>query len=57
MVAANSTPLVTKNDSGLVNVPANLAVFQIESNGMLRYVSKYEFPAGSDDIFWMGLVA
>ncbi len=56
LVVANLAPLLVKKGTSISITPANLAVFRITADGKLEYVRRYDFPASSDDIFWMGII-
>ncbi len=57
LVVANSTPLLVRHGDQLTMTPANLAVFSIAADGSLRHVRRYDVDAGSEKVFWSGMVA
>ena len=56
LIVANLSPLLVRNGRSITVTPANLAVFRIAADGRLTYVRRYDFPPGSDDLFWMGII-
>ena len=49
--------LVVGNQSTTPEVPANLAVFGVGSDGTLTFVQRYDVAVGRKPLWWMGIVA
>ena len=49
--------LVVGNQSTTPEVPANLAVFRVGSDGTLTFVERHDVAAGRKPLWWMGMVA
>ena len=57
LVAANCETHLVKEDDEVREVSANLAVFEVRSDGTLNFVRKYDVELGPQDkLFWMGMV-
>lgn len=57
LVAANSETHWVKEGSNIRSVSANLAVFEIRTDGSLGFVRKYDVELGGlAKLFWMGIV-
>jgi 6-phosphogluconolactonase len=57
LVAAHIMPLLVREGGALRTVPASLALFQIDDDGKLDFVRKYDVDVGDRTMFWMGMVA
>ena len=57
LVAANLAPSKMPKGDSLVDVPANLAIFRVGSDGRLTYLRRNPVDVGPEMIWWMGLVA
>jgi len=49
--------LIVGNQTTTDNVPANVAVFRIGSDGRLTFVSRHDLAVGRRPLWWSGLVA
>ena len=68
LVAANGETHLVKAGDEIREVAANLAVFEVRSDGTLRFIRKYDMPVpltnyspasgnfGSDELYWAGFV-
>jgi len=57
LVAANAETHLVKDGEAIREVSSNLAVFEVRSDGTLRFVRKHDVVLGRDDkMFWMGMV-
>jgi 6-phosphogluconolactonase (cycloisomerase 2 family) len=57
LVAANAETHWVKEGDAVREVSANLAVFEVKSDGTLAFVRKYDIALHAQDkLFWMGLV-
>ncbi len=57
LVVGNQTTRLVRDGDNLKTVPANLAVFRIQTGGRLDFVRRYDVAAGQKPLWWMGLVA
>lgn len=57
LVAANAETHLVKQGDDVREVSANLAVFEVDGDGRLKFVRKYDVELGPQDkLFWMGMV-
>ena len=56
LVAAHITPMDVRDASGIMTVPATMAVFRIEQDGKLSYMRRYDVDVGKAFLWWMGMV-
>lgn len=56
LIAANQKAMAIQQGGGVAQVPANLALYRIGSDGKLSYVRKYDVTQGGEAL-WMGIVA
>ena len=56
LVAAHITPMDVRDASGIITVPATMAVFRIEQDGKLSYMRRYDVDVGKAFLWWMGMV-
>lgn len=57
LVAGNAETHWVKEGDSVREVSGNLAVFEVNADGTLRYVRKYDVALGTDEkLFWMGMV-
>jgi 6-phosphogluconolactonase (cycloisomerase 2 family) len=52
LVVGNQTTTVVAGNT----VPANLAVFRIQADGMLEFTQRYDLAVGRKPLWWTGLV-
>jgi len=57
LVVGNQTTMTVRDGTAVKTVPANLAVFRIQSDGKLEFVQKYDVGVGRKPLWWTGLVA
>jgi hypothetical protein len=56
-VVANQSSMFVREGNTVRNVPASLAVFRIQGNGKLEYLSKRDVDVDANRLlFWMTLV-
>lgn len=56
LIAANSQPILARENGVVKTIPASLAVFRVGDDGKLTYVNKLDVDAGEATMFWMGIV-
>ena len=57
LVSANCETHVVKQGTEIREICANLAVFEMKSDGTLRFARKYDVElSGTDKLFWAGMV-
>ena len=57
LVVGNQTTRLVRDGDNVKTVPANLAVFRIQTDGRLDFVRRYDVAVGQKPLWWMGLVA
>jgi len=57
LVVGNQTSVSMRDGGSTTEVPANLAVFRVGSDGMLTFVQRYDVAVGRKPLWWMGIVA
>ena len=57
LVVGNKNTVSVREGESTKMVPANLAVFQVGSNGTLSFVQRYDIAVASKPLWWMGMVA
>jgi 6-phosphogluconolactonase (cycloisomerase 2 family) len=57
LVVGNQNSVSVKEGESTKEVPANLAVFRIASDGTLTFVQRYDVAVGRKPLWWMGIVA
>jgi 6-phosphogluconolactonase (cycloisomerase 2 family) len=57
LVVGNQTTLPVRDGDTVKTVPANVALFRIQSNGKLGFVQRYDMAVGRKPLWWVGLVA
>ncbi len=56
LVVGNQTTRLVRDGDNVKTVPANLAVFRIQTDGKLDFVRRYDLAVGHKPLWWMGLV-
>ena len=56
LVAEHNLPVTVRDGDRLSVVAAGLSVFQINDDGKLKFVRKYEIDTGEQSMFWIGMV-
>ena len=56
LVVGNQNSVSVKEGGSTKEVPANLAVFRIASDGTLTFVQRYDVAVGRKPLWWMGIV-
>jgi 6-phosphogluconolactonase len=57
LVVGNQSSVSVRDGNSTTEVPANLAVFRIGSDGLLTFVARHDVAAGRKPLWWMGIVA
>jgi 6-phosphogluconolactonase len=57
LVVGNQSSVPARDGTATTEVPANLAVFRVGSDGMLTFVERHDVAAGRKPLWWMGIVA
>lgn len=57
LATAHVRTLEVNTDGATRIFPAGVTLFRIGDNGRLDYIRKYDFDVGSQQLFWMGMVA
>jgi 6-phosphogluconolactonase (cycloisomerase 2 family) len=57
LVVGNQSSVSVRDGNSTNEVPANLAVFRIGSDGTLTFVQRYDVAVGRKPLWWMGIVA
>ena len=57
LVVGNQNSVSVKEGGSTKEVPANLAVFRIASDGTLTFVQRYDVAIARKPLWWMGIVA
>ena len=57
LVTAHVRTLSVTEGAGVRTVPAGFSVFRLGGDGRLEFVRKYDLEAGSEQLFWMGMVS
>jgi 6-phosphogluconolactonase (cycloisomerase 2 family) len=57
LVVGNQSSVSVRGGDSTTEVPANLAVFRIGSDGTLTFVQRYDVAVGRKPLWWMGIVA
>jgi 6-phosphogluconolactonase (cycloisomerase 2 family) len=57
LVVGNQSSVSVRDGNSTTDVPANLAVFRIGSDGMLTFVQRHDVAVGRKPLWWMGIVA
>ncbi len=57
LVVGNQSSVSLRDDNSTTEVPANLAVFRIGSDGTLTFVQRHDVAVGRKPLWWMGIVA
>ncbi len=57
LAATNMEPVLVRDGAGLKTVPANIAIFRVESDGKLSFARSYETDPHGTSQFWSGVVA
>ena len=57
LVVGNQSSVSVRDGTSTTEVPANLAVFRIGSDGTLTFVERHDVAVGRKPLWWMGIVA
>ena len=57
LVVGNQSSVSVRDGNSTTEVPANLAVFRIGSDGTLTFVERHDVAVGRKPLWWMGIVA
>ena len=57
LVVGNQSSVSIRDGNSTTEVPANLAVFRIASDGTLIFVQRHDVAVGRKPLWWMGIVA
>ena len=57
LVVGNQSSVSVRDGTSTTEVPANLAVFRIGSDGTLAFVDRHEVAVGRKPLWWTGIVA
>ena len=57
LVVGNQTTLPVRDRDTVKTVPANVALFRIQSDGKLGFAQRYDMAIGRKPLWWVGLVA
>jgi 6-phosphogluconolactonase len=57
LVVGNQTTLEIREGNNARTIPANLAVFRIQTDGRLEFARRYDVAVGGKPLWWAGLVA